>query len=89
MVFILFIEIFDLKDYIDKLDYLQVVNVFMGLGMLGDGNIKCGFNFVWENFFKISLFNWIDLELERVVILLLSIVMIDNVVGIVVVVDKI
>lgn len=61
----------------------------MGLGMLGDGNIKCGFNFVWENFFKISLFNWIDLELERVVILLLSIVIIDNVVGIVVVVDKI
>lgn len=82
-------EIFDLKDYTDKSDYLQAVNNLMGSGTSGDGNIKRGLNFVWENSFKTSPFNRTDPEPERVVILLSSTVTTDNAAGTVAVADKI
>lgn len=82
-------EIFDLKDYTDKSDYLQAVNNLMGSGTSGDGNIKRGLNFVWENSFKTSPFNRTNPEPERVVILLSSTVTTDNAAGTVAVADKI
>lgn len=82
-------EIFDLKDYTDKSDYLQAINNLMGSGTSGDGNIKRGLNFVWENSFKTSPFNRTDPEPERVVILLSSTVTTDNAAGTVAVADKI
>ncbi|XP_065932509.1 uncharacterized protein [Magallana gigas] len=82
-------EIFDLKDHTDKSDYLQAINDLMGKGTSGDGNIKRGLNFVWENSFKTSPFNRTDPEPERVVILLSSTVTTDNAAGTVAVADKI
>lgn len=82
-------EIFDLKDYTDKSDYLQAINDLMGKGTSGDGNIKRGLNFVWENSFKTSPINRTNPEPERVVILLSSTVTTDNAAGTVAVADKI
>lgn len=82
-------EIFDLKDHTDKSDYLQAINDLMGTGTSGDGNIKRGLNFVWENSFKTSPINRTNPEPERVVILLSSTVTTDNAAGTVAVADKI
>lgn len=82
-------EIFDLEEYSDKSDYLQAVNNLMGTGTSGDGNIKRGLNFVWENSFKASPINRTDPEPERVVILLSSSATTDNAAGTIAVADKI
>lgn len=82
-------EIFDLEKYSDKSDYLQAVNNLMGTGTSGDGNIKRGLNFVWENSFKASHINRTDPEPERVVILLSSSATTDNAAGTIAVADKI